>query len=264
MSVLADSLAEALDPVLLARRVGMEPDPWQSEVLRSSARRLVLLTARQAGKSSVVSVMAMHRALYHPGALILIFAPSQRQAVRLFKACARIYRELGRPVEAEVENALSMELENGSQIVALPADPNTVRGYPAVDLLIIDEAAWVSDELYETVRPMLAVSAGQLVVMSTPFGRRGFFYRAATTDDGRWTRYTVTAADCPRITPEFLEEERDSKGARVFAQEYECRFIDAAGSLFDGEDLAVIASEAVVPLDFDRPPLGRHLRSVAS
>lgn len=261
MTALGSALSEAVDPVVLARRVGMDPDPWQADVLRSQARRLVLLTARQAGKSSVVSVMAMHRAIYRPGSLILIFAPSQRQAVRLFKACARIYRELGRPVPAEVENALSMELENGSQIVALPADPTTVRGYPAVDLLIIDEAAWVSDELYDTVRPMLAVSGGQLVVMSTPFGRRGFFYRAATADDGRWSRVTVRATDCPRISPEFLAEERESKGARVFAQEYECAFVDGAGSLFSGEDLAAIIRDDVEPLDLDEPPA--YLRAVS-
>lgn len=262
-TALGTTLAESLDPVLLARRTGMEPDDWQSRLLRSTDRRIVLNCSRQAGKSSVVAILAMHRALHFPGSTVLVFAPSQRQAVRLFRNCLTIYRQLGRPVQAESENVLSLVLENGSQVHALPADAGTVRGYAAVDLLVVDEAGWVGDSLWDAVTPMLAVSGGRAVIMSTPNGRRGFFYEAATGDDPRWTRYTVTADQCPRITPGFLAEEREAKGAHVFEQEYMCRFVDGTGSLFDGEDLAVIVRPDVEPLDWDEP-VGGALRVVTS
>jgi len=238
---LARSLAEALDPVQLAKRSGMTADPWQRDVLRSPSPRILLCCSRQVGKSTLAAVKATHTALHEPGSLTLLVAPSQRQAIELFKSVLRLYRTLGRPVTAEAENAMSLTLENGSRVVTLPADERTIRGFAAVKLILLDEAARVSDDLYGAIRPMLAVSGGQLMVMSTPFGRRGWFYRAATTDAG-WERHFVNATDCPRIKPQFLMEERDALGEQMFLQEYMCEFVDATGSVFDGLDLEAMAA----------------------
>ena len=71
----------------------------------------------------------------------------------------------------------------------------------------------MADELYMAVRPMLAVSGGRLVAMSTPFGTRGWWYEAWESSEP-WERYEVPATMCPRISAEFLEEERRSMGAR--------------------------------------------------
>ena len=236
MNAFARSLVEAADPVALARRIGMEPDDWQREVLRSAERRVWLCCHRQAGKSSVAALAGMHAALYEPGSLILIFAPSQRQATEVFRTCLRIYRSMSRPVAPEAENALSLSLENGSRIVSLPGDEKTVRGYSAARLIIVDEAARVSDELFVAVRPILAVSGGRLLVMSTPFGKRGWFYEASRQSG--WARWTVPATECARISPEFLAEERASMGDWMFRQEYLCEFVDTMSSFFDGDDIS--------------------------
>jgi len=66
--------------------------------------------------------------------------------------------------------------------------------------MLIDEAARVSDELYRSVRPFLAVADGDLWLMSTPFGKRGFFYEEWEDGGPRWTRFKITAPECPRIT----------------------------------------------------------------
>ena len=66
--------------------------------------------------------------------------------------------------------------------------------------MLIDEAARVSDELYRSVRPFLAVADGDLWLMSTPFGKRGFFYEEWENGGPRWTRFKITAPECPRIT----------------------------------------------------------------
>ena len=89
---------------------------------------------------------------------------------------AIFYNAVGRPLPALAESALRLELANGSRVVSLPGDEGTVRGFSGVSLLVIDEASRVPDDLYRSVRPMLAVSQGRLVCLSTPFGQRGFFY----------------------------------------------------------------------------------------
>jgi hypothetical protein len=146
----------------------------------------------------------LREALLHQPALVL--RPTQRQSGELYKV-RRLYNALGRPVACTQETALTLELANGSRIIALPGEEETIRCYSGVRLLVIDEAARVPDDLYYCVRPMLAVSRGLLVALSTPFGRRGWFHQE-WTGAGPPERAQVTAGQCPRITPEFLAEER--------------------------------------------------------
>jgi len=96
------------------------------------------------------------------------------------------------------------------------------------------------------IRPMLAVSQGRLVALSTPFGTRGWFYEAWRSSE-RWERFEVPATDCPRISPEFLEEESRTIGAWWFAQEYGCQFMDAESQPFRREDVERAFQEEVQP-----------------
>ena len=235
MGIAAD-LALALDPARLAIQAGIEPDNWQARVLRSAAPRLLLDCSRQSGKSTVTALLAVHTAIYEPGALVLLLSPSLRQSQELFKKCLSVYRTLDRPVPPEAKSALRLELENGSRIVSLPGKETTIRGYSGVGLLVIDEAARVPDALYYSIRPMLAVSAGRLIALSTPFGTRGWWYEAWRSPEP-WERYEVPATDCPRIPPAFLEEERRNMGEWWFEQEYLCRFLDAQTQAFRREDI---------------------------
>jgi Terminase large subunit, T4likevirus-type, N-terminal len=249
---LARALGEAADPVQLATRVGCVPDRWQARALRSTDARLLLLTGRQVGKSTTAAIKAVHVAVYEPGSLVLMFAPTQRQAQELFRSAMSAYRGLGRPVPSEAENTQTLALENGSRIIALPGDEKTTRGYAGVRLVIIDEAARVDDELLHSITPMVAVSGGQIVAMSTPYGRRGWFYAAATS--GRaWTVIKVKSSECPRIPKAFLDEARAEMGSTLFGQEYECQFNDAAGSYFAADDLEAIWAD-LPAFDLLQPP----------
>ena len=102
-------------------------------------------------------------------------------------------------------------------------------------MLIVDEAARIDDALYFSLRPMLAVSGGALMMMSTPYGKRGVFYEAWTGDPGLWERYEVPATEVPRISPEFLEEKRRALGSRWFEQEYCAGFGELEGAVFSRE-----------------------------
>lgn len=234
---IASDLARALDPVLLAEQVGIVPDPWQCDVLHSVSNRILMDVSRQAGKSTITSILAVHTALYAAGSLVLLLSPSLRQSGEIFKKCIAAYRGVGRPVPPESETALTLMLENGSRIVSLPGGKEaTIRGYSGVNLLVIDEAAFVSDGLYKSVRPMLAVSGGRLVALSTPYGTRGWFYDAWVGQEA-WERYEVPATLCPRITPAFLDEERRTMGEWDFQQEYMCMFSETATQVFRREDI---------------------------
>src|SRR5919204_5333895 len=94
---LALDLACGLDPCVLAQQAGIVPDPWQADVLRSTAPRMLLNCSRQSGKSTVVAILAVHTALYDPGALVLLLSPTLRQSGELFKKAAGVYQALGRP-----------------------------------------------------------------------------------------------------------------------------------------------------------------------
>src|SRR5205807_4237403 len=128
-----------------------------------------------------------------------------------------------------------LELANGSRVVSLPGKEETVRGYSGVRLLVVDEAARVPDALYYAIRPMLAVSAGRIVAMSTPFGRRGWFHQEWTAGGPDWLRLQVPASDCPRISPDFLDQERASLGPWWFAQVYDCQFMDTHDQVFPSD-----------------------------
>jgi hypothetical protein len=222
--------------VALAEAAGLELDPWQQDVLTSTAPRLLLNCSRQSGKSTIAAVLATYEALSRPEALILCVSPTLRQSQELFKKCLTVYRAAGRPVPADAETRLTLELANGSRIVSLPGSETTVRGYSGVRLLVIDEAARVPADLYAALRPMLAVSGGRLVALSTPFGSRGWWYEAWRGPEA-WDRYEVAATACPRIAPAFLEEERRTLGEWWYAQEYLCQFLDALTQSFSREDI---------------------------
>jgi len=234
---MASDLAVAFDPVLFARSAGIEPDPWQAQVLRSASDRLLLNCSRQSGKSFITSILALHGALYKPDSLILMLSPSLRQSGELFRKALALYRGLGRPVPPESETALTLTLTNGSRIVSLPGTKDgTVRGFSGVDLIVIDEAAWVQDALYLSVRPMLAVSGGRLVALSTPHGTRGWFFNAWRGSEP-WERYEVPATLCPRIASAFLEEEKRNMGEWWFAQEYLNQFLESEAQPFARDDV---------------------------
>lgn len=192
----------------------------------------MLCTSRQAGKSTVTSVVAVHTAISKPGALVLLIAPSMRQSVELYNKVVQVHSSTRGLPPLRYETRTGCEYETGSRIIALPGKPETIRGFSAVDLIIVDEAAFVQDQLVAGVRPMLAVSQGRMMMISTPFGRRGTFFETWRNDNG-WRKIKVTADMVPRIDPAFLEEERIALGDAVFSQEYDAEFLSAETSLFN-------------------------------
>jgi hypothetical protein len=230
----------------MMKAVGLEPDIWQAGVLRSTAERVLMLCARQSGKSTTAAALAIHTAVYQPDSLVLLVSPTQRQSGELFKKVTRFYALLRRPVPGS-ETATTLTLANRSRVVSLPGSAETLRGYSAPRLVVADEAARVTDETFVALAPMLALG-GRLVAVSTPMGKRGWFHAAYTDPRQGYERVRVTADDIDRISPAFLAAERQRLGDRWYAQEYKCEFVDVAGQCFDTASVLRSFVDAPPPL----------------
>jgi hypothetical protein len=260
-------ILQALDPVRLWESVyHTTPDDWQADVLRSDHRKVILNTSRQVGKSSTVAIKALHAGLFEPESLVLLVSRSLRQSVELGRKVFDAFRRTGHTVPPESESKLALELRNGSRIICLPGgDEGSIRGFSGVRALVVDEASRCPDPLFTAFKPMIAVSGGSLTLLSTPFGKRGFFW-SSWADGDDWLKIEVKATECPRLSPAFLQQERRELGDRWFAQEYLCQFVEAVGQLFSDEAIDAAFRDDIAPLFpstgasddailVDRPPL---------
>lgn len=213
-------------------------DRWQEHLLLNNDRYIIINASRQSGKSTILAVKAAYLALTKPYSLILLVA-EQRQSNEDIRKVRDILKAYDKHLRAKYEgkmmvgfttdNKTSLELSHGSRVIALPGNER-VRGYSAPDLVIMDEAAYLDDEVFVGIDPMLEVSHGQLILASTPNGNQGFFYKE--WDNPRYTRYRIPWHDCPRIKKESIEQKRIVYGDAYVKQEYGTQFLDELTSLF--------------------------------
>lgn len=226
-------------------RLGFDADPAQREMLRSKTKRAILNCTRQWGKSTVAAAKAVHRAFTVAKCMVLVASPGGRQSGELMRKSEEMLERLDIQPRGDGYNELSLLLPNGSRIVGVPASEAKVRGYSALSMLMIDEASRVPDELYRALRPMLAVGSGDLWLMSTPCGKRGFFYETWEHAGPEWLRVKVPATECPRISKEFLEEQRSVMGLESFGQEHMCEFTGSGMGVFDRDLVEAALDESV-------------------
>ena len=237
------------DPVAFAvLYLDFVPDPWQADFLRSREYRILLNCSRQSGKSTTTAVLALWEALYIPKSFVVIDSPSLRQSQELMLKFQEFLGRLQLEDSLDSDNKLSAQFANGSRVMALPGTEKTIRSLSAVTLLIEDEASRVTDELYNSTRPMLAVSQGRLILMSTPFGKRGHFFHIYSEERHRWQYFEIPAELCPRISPEFLAEEKESNP--WFEQEYHCSFMESEDQLFKFDEIKKATDDDLEPMKF--------------
>jgi hypothetical protein len=187
-------VSEFVDAVSFSReRLDFFPDLVQADLLGRRVRRGLVNCTRQWGKSTVTAAKAVHQAYFFPNSLTLMVSPTARQSAEFLRKAAVFVGRLGIRARGDGDNENSLLFPNGSRLVALPGSEATVRGFSKVSLLLIDEASRVSDEMYRAVRPMLAVGDGDLLIMSTPNGRRGSFGR-----NGRMAARVGSGSACRR------------------------------------------------------------------
>jgi hypothetical protein len=239
--------------VWAAEALGYTPDPLQAKLLDLEALRIALCTSRQLGKTQIAATKGLYIGITRPKSLILIFCPVGRQAGELLGRIREFAQQLGIRTRSDGNNERSLVLPNGSRFVALSDVPSTARSYSNVTVVIVDEAAFVDDAIFQAISPMLAVSNGAMWVLSTPDGQTGRFHDLCTKPNPAWSVFFAPATECPRISPEFLAREREFLGDALYRQEYECAFIASKTQFLDRE---LIAAATVAS-----PPPGKPLPS---
>lgn len=266
-------LLSTLSPGRYLEDLGFTAYPWQREVL-DIHRRLILKCPRQSGKSTIVAAKAGHRCKHHANSLVLLYAPTENQSIELMEKIS-VFLSQDPEVKLERNSSIEKRFRNGSRIRAFTANPVSARGYSAPDMIIFDESAYIEDELYLTVRPMITPTT-ELILLSTPNGKRGFFYE--TWEYGKhWTKIQVDVEDIrgvkkpfaerrekaleegirlylsPRQTEEYLKEELRVMGERWYSQEYEGEFLDMVGAVFDMDSLiaSLQTEEEAIELEGD-------------
>lgn len=232
----AEDLERQLDPVSrLAHWMGHAPDPWQVEAFTTRATEVALRVGRQSGKTSVLAARAVEE-LHVPESLTLCVAPAERQAKIIAREIGRQLQRtslvITRPTQTE------LEIANGARVIALPSTSDTIRGFPAVSCLIIDECAFLQGEgggedLISSVLPMLTED-GQVFFSSTPAGKNNYFARLfldAKPGDGIH-RIVVRGTDISRLADK-VERMRRTLSATKFRQEILVEMLADGQAYFD-------------------------------
>jgi hypothetical protein len=237
-----DFLASAFDiSYFMKFAYGLDPDPWQVDALEHKGKHQLWDCSRQSGKSRTAGTLAMHFTTFSYNKLTLVVSYRSTQAVETFRKIKEGLDKVKHVYGIVKNNTTTLELSNGSRILCLPASEDNIRSYTA-DLIILDEASLIADEAYMSLRPMLATTDGTVIALGTPWGQRGWFYKAWTNTEQyehsiKWKRTLITADDCPRITDEIIQRERLEMGDRWVRQEFFGEFIDSDDQVFSHENV---------------------------
>jgi hypothetical protein len=236
---------------------GFIPDEWQRRLADGKHKRRQAVATRQGGKTQVTAFAAVVPCLNKPGVTVVVCAPRERQAVAMVRRSRAALRQVARapgwdhPVTVVNKDVTRIEFSNGSELIAMSGDPTSTRG-PTAHRLVIEEAAFVSAELFGTITGMLATTGGDIIAISSAFAEAGWFYDAWRAGDHTWHRecvparvgeaaeYGVTSTaghDLYRISDEFLAAERATMPAATYAREYLCVFSAPTMSTFRPDDI---------------------------
>ncbi|MFN0105509.1 MAG: terminase large subunit domain-containing protein [Bryobacteraceae bacterium] len=213
----------------------LQPDSVQTQILTETNSHIMVLGPRQTGKSTAAAVRVLYEAMNHDDAVILLASASGRQSGQIMEKALKMARQIDLYILPPPPKCNGFSVANGARIVALPDNEETVRGFSAPRLIVVDEAAYASPDVFKALDPMLAVSAGTIMLLSTPNGRGGYFYERWHAENSPWTRILGTLADCPRIDADVIRTLRQTMSQRDFEQEFECKFVDDAGQFIGGE-----------------------------
>jgi hypothetical protein len=208
---------------------------------------------RQTGKSTVVVSYLLHYALFNDSSNIGILANKASTARDLLGRLQTAYENLPKWLQQGVLswNKGSMELENGSKIMAASTSASAVRGM-SFNIIFLDEFAFVpnhiADDFFSSVYP--TISSGQktkVIIISTPYGMNHFYKLWVDAQNQRnnyiWTE--VHWSEVPGRDEKWKEETIKNTSARQFTQEFECEFLGSVDTL--------IAASKLRNLVFDTP-----------
>ena len=225
----------------------LELDSWQKEVL-DTVGNVLLVSGRQVGKSTIISHKAGNFACKNKEKSVLIISATERQAEELFIKTLNFIQDNFRyliKIGKDRPTKHIIRLKNGSIVRCLPTGlaGTGIRGF-TVHMLIADEAAFIPEEVWSAVTPMLLTTGGDIILVSTPHGRQGYFYTCYNDKSFKVFHVNSEKVITERLISqswslfqkekalEHLEREKKSMSELQYAQEYMGEFIDALRQFF--------------------------------
>jgi hypothetical protein len=215
--------------------LNFHPETKQAEVLDTAAKYLILCCNRQWGKTTTIAIKALHHALTTPDQTIVILSRTKHQAAILINRATVFTRRLDIRLRRVMGFPFSIQLPNGSNIIAVAHSGDTSVGNSA-NVLIVDEAALVQDAVYWTVSASVSRTHGKIWILSTPRRQAGFFYNIWHDQSPKWHRIFSDVNDCPAIDQDYLEMQKAADLIR-YRQDFLCEFIQPADRLTDMETI---------------------------
>jgi|GEM_PF-2686829 len=251
------------DPIYFAEHVlGIHLHEGQKRILRCKDRFIAVRAARRFGKSFVFACFAAWAACSHEDYHVVCISKSQRQSSLMFNTILRLIRRSVMANSITRNTQTLIEFSNGSVIESLPGGSyDSIRGI-TINLILIDEAAYVPEELFVVLYPTIITTKGTVVLISTPAYSTGEFHRACKDPHSEYTNFHMTHddavfADGTRfVDPEELEREIQRCGGRDSAQyirEYLADFTDAEGAFFNLHSVEKALIEDLDWLEFAMP-----------
>ncbi len=205
-------------------------DKWQDDVLKAKGN-IVICSGRQCGKSTIIAIRAGTYAIENPHKEIMIVAAVERQALLLFeKVLDYIYTKNPLLIKMGKDKPTKhvIKLRNGSIIRCLPTGQSGygIRGF-TIHQLYVDEAHFVPEEVFAAITPALVTTGGEIILLSTPFGREGYFFRCFHDDS--FTHFQINtedvAASRPKLMRERMEAHLASEKARMTKRQYQQEYL---------------------------------------
>jgi hypothetical protein len=214
-------VAYRVDPALWVKEVlAVEPADWQKQFLRAPrGASIIVLTARQVGKTTGAAWGIAHAMLNQPKSLSVVACPARDQSAEAVRRVKEVLVAVG--AKLTTDNVYGLELENGSRVKALPGCDDSVRGLTVDGWIVVDEAARVNEELIAAMLPMRARKPeARFAMLSTAWSRTDPFWAVWSNEDPSWLRLKATA-DVPGLyKPEYLERVRRTLGELAYNREY--------------------------------------------
>lgn len=173
----------------------------------------------------------------HRGSLSVIVEPTLDQARRVYKEMVRMTQDTPY-LKRKNDSLLEIEFDNGSQVLFKSAEQrDNLRGFTVTGILVIDECAFILDEIYDILQPTTDVHSAPILMISTPKFRQGFFYRYFTAGKEKSTPNIISIDfndydTSMMLSAEKLAQYRQMMPKSQFTTEYLGEFLDTDSILF--------------------------------
>ena len=213
--------------------------PWQSDVftklrfMEGTGKTLVVKSPRQVGKSFFLKLALLYTALNKPNSKSVLLEPVGFQARRMQREMNKDLKKTGLVDSCNLSDGF-MTFVNGSEISFKSAEQgDSLRGLTVSGIFVIDEAAFISDNVYEICLPFTNVHRAPKLIVSSPLFKEGFFYEEFTDQDNLVFDWNRNMYDFSLfLSDEDYERYKKKYTKQKFKTEVLGEFIDAWSSVF--------------------------------